>query len=247
MAREGYLLHAGKDEIHDPSVEIRADTPRKKWDNFWYYHKKHVILGVLAAAVLGYMIYDTASAVRPDYTVGLATQAAYPSEMTDALQTEMAKCGKDLNGDGRVVVSVVPYVLAGGDDLPSGSLADPQALMAYQTKFMADLSAGDSILFFTDDATFRKVQGQDGVFAYTDGSTPKEGDKDYDRMRVPLEKCPKLAGLKIRFETASGSAEAGLPKGLSLSLRVYYGSGIEGKAPEYYAASKELFQKLTAA
>ena len=244
MAREGYLVNAGKDTIHDPNAEIKLKTPREKWDNFWFYHKKHVIIGILIAAVAGYMIYDTAHAVQPDYTVGLATQTAYPSQMTDALENEIAKYGKDQNGDGRVVVEVAPYVLYAEKNLPSGSVVDPQALVAYQTKFVADISSGTSMIFLTDDETFQKVQSEDSIFAYLDGTTPKKGSKDYDKMRIPVSKCPRLSGIKIQIPTVSGSIEAKFPQKLSLSLRNYYGSGIEGKEESYYKASRELFQKL---
>ncbi len=233
MAREGYLLHAGEDRIHDPKAEKKADTPRKKWDNFWYYHKKHVILGVLAAAAAVFFIRDSMGRVQPDYTVGMATQTFYPDEAAEALEKAMEPFGKDLNGDGRVVVQISPYVLPAEGSASSG-IADPRAAAAGRMKFVADVSAGESAIFITDDATFRQVEAQTGLFAYLDGGTPKKGARDYGRMRALIAQCPKLAGAE------------GLPRGLSLSLRVFSGPAAEGDRAKDYAAAKELFQKLTA-
>ncbi len=252
MAREGYLLHAGEDTIHDPEAEKKAErerkTPHGKWENFWYYHKIPVLVAVCVLLVAGYMVWSAVRTVRPDYTVGMVTQQACPEEAADALQDAMAKYGKDLNGDGKVVVQISQYTLSPANGSSGAGTGDAQMDMAYRTKLMADVSAGTSILFLTDDASLRALEQQgQHLFAYRDGSTPKEDASDYDRMRVPLSQCPKLAGLSGTASGAGGTKInlSGATKDLSLSLRIYYGSGIEGKEKDYYLASKALFQKLT--
>ena len=66
MARERYLLHTGDEEIHNQEKEIKLVTKKDKWSNFWYYHKKHVIIGIVLVALLGMFIYDMASKINPD-------------------------------------------------------------------------------------------------------------------------------------------------------------------------------------
>ena len=51
MARERYLLHTGDEEIHNQEKEIKLVTKKDKWSNFWYYHKKHVIIGIVLVNV----------------------------------------------------------------------------------------------------------------------------------------------------------------------------------------------------
>lgn len=247
MAREGYLLHAGEESIHDPSAEQKADTPHKKWDNFWYYHKVHVIIAILILAVVIFSVWSTLKTVHPDYTVGMITQQYYPEEAINTLQDQMQKYGSDLNGDGRTVVQIVQYYLApvSSSNSSGSAMADPQVRVANQVKLEADISAGTSIIFITDDASFRSQEKQGRFFAYLDGSTPPDGATDYDKMRIPLQKCPEFAGLKVKIPTSSGSVSTNLFKNLDMSLRIYKGSGIEGKEKDYYQASKQLFQKLT--
>lgn len=262
MARERYLLHAGEDTIHNPEAEKEAlqkdKTPRGKWENFWYYHKFHVLIAVFVLLVAGYSIWSTVKTVQPDYTIGMITQQSYPQEAIDALQNGMAKYGKDLNKDGRVVVQIDQYTISsdGASSAPernpqSGGtqIQDPQFEIANQTKLAADLSQGTSMIFLTDDASFlAQEKNGERPFAYLDGSTPKGSAADYDKMRISIQKCPKLANLNVNLRLESGSetlSMSNVMKDMGLSLRVYYGSGIQGKEKDYYAASKDLFQKLT--
>lgn len=252
MARERYLVNAGEDTIHDPEAEKKAEqsvkTPHGKWANFWYYHKLHVLIAVAVAVVAGYSIWSAVRTVQPDYTVGLITQQMYPQQVTDALEKGMEKYGKDLNHDGKVVIQITQYAIPSGST-SSAQATDAQAEMAYRTKLMADVSTGTSMIFLTDDASLR-AQEKTGnhMFAYLDGSTPKDTAADYDKMRIAIAKCPKLANLTVDLQVGSKSTNArlsSLMKDVSMSLRIYYGSGIEGKQKDYYTASKELFQKLT--
>ena len=54
MARERYLLNAGEDTIHDN--EIKLVTAKDKRKNWWYYHKRHLLVGIIAAAMVGSLI-----------------------------------------------------------------------------------------------------------------------------------------------------------------------------------------------
>lgn len=243
MARERYLLHAGDDTIHDPNAMKKADTPQKKWDNFWYYHKIHVVIIIAALAIIGYSVWTVVAATKPDYTVGMITRQSCPDAAVDAIQDEMEKYGRDLNGDGKVIVQINQYSSDSGTQSDS---TDTQMQMATQVKMESDISSGTSILFITDDASLQEQEKNGNhMFAYNDGSTPKDNAADYDKMRVPFQNCPKLKSLKAQVQLVSGSTQLDLPKNLNLSLRAYYGTGIEGKEKSYYDASKELFKKLT--
>mgnify|MGYP000895437086 CR=1 FL=1 len=271
MAREGYFVNAGADIIHDPEAEKKAEetvkTPRGKWDNFWYYHKVHVIVAVIIAIFAIFIIYSAMKTVHPDYYVGMIVQKLYPDKVTDAVGKEIEKYGKDLNGDGKVVVQVNQYYIPmemtpvssgtlSGSTLLSSSgstvngtagMANAQMIVAYRTKLAGDFSVGTSMIFLTDDASFRSQETAESIspFAYLNGSTPKTGAADYDRMRVPIAKT-KLAGAQIETGTSSGKVlrADNVLKDVSVSLRTYYGTAIEGKQKDYYEASKALFQKI---
>lgn len=260
MARERYLVNAGEDTIHDPEAEKKAEeavkTPKGKWNNFWFYHKWHVVIGAAIAAIVIGTVVSAMKTVQPDYTIGLISRNAYPDSVTTELGQMIAKYGVDRNHDGKTVVQVQMYQIAA---LPSksgnassssskGAQVDPQVAEAYQVKLIGDIQDGTSMIFITDNDSF-KSQEKSGnhVFAYNDGTTPPDNATDYDKMRVPLSQCPKFADLKVTYKAMTGSADVKLTdilKDGGISLRVYKGSAIEGKQDDYYKASKALFQKL---
>ena len=233
MARERYLLHAGEEEINRPGAEKKADTKKLKWDNFWYYHKLHVIIGLFVVVLGGFLIHDLTTKVNPDYQIAMITQQSCPEETTDALQDEIAKYGKDLNSDGKVVVQISNYVIA---DTTSSGTVDMNMQAAGQTRLIADLSTGQSMIFITDDDSFQNQQKQSQLFAYLDGSTPKADATDFAKMRIALNDCKKL------------SASAAGTKALSMSMRIYQNTEAAGKkgTETYYTASQKLFNQLIA-
>lgn len=260
MARERYLVNAGEDTIHDPEAEKKAEeavkTPKGKWNNFWFYHKLHVVIGVVVAAIVITTIVSATRTVQPDYTVGLISQNAYPDSVTTELGQMMSKYGVDRNHDGKVVVQVQMYQIpalssssgTAASSGPAGAQVDPQVAQAYQVKLIGDIQGGTSMIFITDkDSFIRQEKSGDHVFAYNEGTTPPDNATDYDKMRIPLSKCPKFANLKVTYKAMTGSTNVKLTdilKDGGISLRVYKGSAIEGKQDDYYRASKELFQKL---
>lgn len=237
MARERYLLHGDEETINKPGAEVKPTTPKSKWDNFWFYHKWHVLIAVIAVFIAAILTHDSLSVVHPDYQIGIITERGYSDTATTALEKEFEKYGTDLNHDGKVVVQVNSYTIA-----VNGNAADPNVQMASVTKFTADLSDGASIIFLTDDASFKNQQQMQKMFAYTDGTNPPENATDYDRMRVSLKDCKKLQVLS----STAGIEGNDMLKNLSMSIRVIKGSAIEGKSDkqEYYQVSKKLFDQL---
>ena len=260
MARERYLLHAGEDTIHDPEAEKKAEqaekTPRGKWGNFWFYHKWHVLIGAAVVLVAAWIIVSTVQTVRPDYTVGLLSQTPYPDTVLDSLAQGLEKYGKDLNGDGKVVVQVAQYTLpapaaSGAGIIASGSGSaaqlNLQQIQVDQTKFVTDISSGTSMIFICDDKSFLQQEKSEKMFAYSDGSTPPANAADYEKMRIALEKCPKLAGMNLSYRNSGTAVNAKLTdvmKNCSISMRCYKGTAVDGKQDSYYSACRALFQKL---
>ena len=240
MARERYLLHAGEEAINRPGAEKKADNPKSKWENFWFYHKWHVIIGVFLIALAVFFLHDLLSVVHPDYQIGLITQNSYSDTAISQLETELAKYGEDLNSDGKVIVQVNSYVVM--NDTASAPV-DPNIQMAGVVKMSADLNDGTSMIFLTDDASFQDQQKKQKLFSYLDGTMPADGASDYSRMRVALKNCKKLAALGA--DTTPGGGKEFLDN-LSISLRVFKGTQLEGKKDkdQYFAVSKKLFDKV---
>lgn len=237
MARERYLLHEGEETINKPGAEVKSTTPKSKWDNFWFYHKWHVIIGTVAVLLIAFFVHDMLNQEHPDYEIGLIAQKSYTDTATTALEKEFEKVGQDLNHDGKVLVQVNAYTIDNSDKV------DPNVQMASVTKLTADLSEGTSVIFLTDDGSFKNQQKSNQLFAYADGKTPAKNASDYDKMRVALKDCKAFQGLEsVPYNEGKDMLEK-----LSISLRVNQGSAIEGKADKqtYYASCKKLFDQVT--
>ena len=48
-------------------------TGKEKRENFWFYHKWHVIVGIVAALMVFSFVWEIATQVHPDYTCLLYT------------------------------------------------------------------------------------------------------------------------------------------------------------------------------
>lgn len=246
MASARYTINIKPEDIQ-PDAPRPELTPREKRENFWFYHKWHVIGGALAFALVFSLVWEIVTQVKPDYTVGLLSSHGLPTGIGEVLGERLAPCFDDRNGDGRVVVSVVEYTVAHGDTLEG---TDPNVQMASMTKLMGDLDMGESMLFLTDDLEYFEEQYY--LFAYNDGTAPEEGTPpDYSRMGVRWGDCPMLTALEL------GSAEdfAGVPgidyqaflQDFRLVQRIVVGTKVEKDedAIAYHAASVEKFEELT--
>lgn len=231
MAREGLLIQADKDGNRPEQPAPMQNTPKKKWENFWYYHKWHVVV-LLFVLFLAFIMIRDAMSPKADYQIGMITAYSAPQEAINQMQKEIVKYGEDLNGDGRVMVQINNYVITPKD---SGSEVE----IANQVKLDADLAAGQSMLFLTDEDSFLEQQGQQHMFAKSDGSKPGPGEENSEEVRVPLADVKALSGLTYREDDGDD-----LMKGLGLSLRLYQGTSVEGKEDDYRDASLRLFRKL---
>ena len=230
MARERYLLHAGEEEINRPGAEITLKTKKDKWNNFWFYHKVHVLVGLIGVCFVAFLIYDMVSKVDPDYNVGIISSYSIPTEVSEQLADEIEKYGYDRNGDGEVIVRINTFEIAQGE---AASVTDPNMQMAGFVKLSGDLQTGESYIFLTDDASFISYGRDEGVFAYLDGSTPEEGATDYENMRLPMSECKGLADTEV----------GQLLSDYSFSIRQVRSDLLEDD-PQYYIDAKELFENL---
>ena len=114
-------------------------TGKEKRENFWFYHKWHVIVGIVAALMVFSFVWEIATQVHPDYTIGILTTTGVPMGTGEALAEQLKPHFDDRNGDGEVVVSVMEYTIGKDAD----SIADPNVQMANITKLSGDIDGGE--------------------------------------------------------------------------------------------------------
>ncbi len=169
MAREMALAGVDRSELTPPPPPQKPQTLEGKWQNFWYHYKVPFVAGLVIVFMAAILIVKTVTADPADYEVVVVTDYALMPQDLEGLEQYMASCAADLDGDGKVEVSIenlVPHYTAGGDS--SVAFADQQKLTNY-------LATGDKMLFVFDRISY-------DVFSQTIAATT---DEDY-RFFAPL-------------------------------------------------------------
>ena len=83
----------------------------KKLENFWFYYKYPVLIGLALVLVLGWLGFQRLSREEPDYHIGILRAVPLAEEELAALEGRFASSGEDLNGDGQVLVQLHNYWL----------------------------------------------------------------------------------------------------------------------------------------
>lgn len=138
MASE-YFKWKYRDVQPDQPVERTKKQRRRNW---WHYHKWHVVLAAAAVCVVGGMVWNAVSQVRPDYQIAYVASVPLAEEGAAVWEERLAALGTDCNGDGNIVVQLNQYLSAWEDAMYTA---------ASNVKLMADLESNESYFFLLDD------------------------------------------------------------------------------------------------
>lgn len=187
---------------------------QSKWENYWYYYKYHTLAAVFVIIMIGVFVHDKLQQVDYDYRISAVTDYNLAEEQLDRLEEAFAGLADDRNGDGEVHVLVSNYTITKDGN------ENPQVEMANQTKFMADLETGDSLIFIYSDNVY-DIYKDDMIFDVK------------DKTQVKLSEC-------------KANTESDL-NDLNIAMRVFGGTSLEkkDKLKEYYKDSQKLLEKFT--
>ena len=124
-------------------------TGKKKWENFWFYYRKHVIVAVIVLVIVGVSIYESLHQEKYDVTVVLATNGTTITEQEELIADIFSQYAEDYNGDGKVNVYV---------DVQNLPLDNPEEnselFTAMQTRFAGELAVGEKSLYIMDQRLY---------------------------------------------------------------------------------------------
>lgn len=149
MAREQYLRGVSEEKLQPPAPAQPPQTVKGKWQNFWYHYKwPTLIVGFLVVAI-AFVVWQTATTVKPDYTISLLTAEAVDPVATEQLRLELEKHARDVNGDGEILLVIEALPLgqyAGGETIASAE--------ANNQKLMLNIATGDVMCFIFDTGSY---------------------------------------------------------------------------------------------
>lgn len=234
--------------------EKRELTKAEKRKNWWDYHKWFVVLGIVAVLFLGGLVWNLLGIgrVRPDYQIAYVGSAALPGDTVAALETAFSELGEDLNGDGKVVVTLNQYVTYA--DLirqkeETGERGNEEIYMQAQASrisLTADIDARDSFFFLLDDPEgFQQIYE---VLSYPDGTLPEGEDWSADGMYLSWTECPVLSGLELGSYTLNylGVELTGDSQELLSQLYIARRGFWTGEGCDHLEGCEALWEKLCA-
>lgn len=206
MASE-YLKWKYRDVKPDPPP--RELTKKEKFLNFLDYYKWWLVVGAIGLLLLGNLIWSVLGIgeVRPDYSFAYVSKSELPPAQAETLETALATLGEDVNGDGQVVAELHQYVQGPGGD-PETAL---YMQYAGSVTLIADIEAGESFFFLTDDP--EELQNAYQLYAFPDGTPPAEDDYQVADKVIRWADSPALAGLEV---------DQAAMEGIYIGRRVFY-------------------------
>lgn len=112
--------------------------------NVWYRSKWLILFVIFLVFAGGYIIYDTATRVKPDLTVLVVMDNTALYVRTAETQAFFEKYAEDINGDGEINVMIYNI---------STDYGDPNTATSAQAQIMTQLQSGDNMIIVSDGTT----------------------------------------------------------------------------------------------
>ena len=126
-------------EVHEEPQKL---TLGQKISGVWYRSKWLIIFIVVVAAAFAYIIYDSATAVQPDFTVLAISDDTALYYRTVELEEFIESFADDINGDGKVNVMIYNI---------STDYSDATMASSNQVQLMSQLMTGENVIVVSDN------------------------------------------------------------------------------------------------
>ena len=171
---------------------MREYSKWEKFQNWFYYNKLWVFVGLVILWVVGSMLWNVLGIGQnePDYRFVYVGSRKLPEDCIEVLEAGLATMADDDNGDGTVTVVVTQCVTTS-----DGALDNQLYGYGSEITVLADITEGESHFFLLEDPVDFQLSFQ--ILANLDGSAPAEDDfKAMDKV-CRWADCPALASLEL--------------------------------------------------
>lgn len=119
-------MGGNQEKIQGTDIKLTSSNKfLNKLDNFWFYHKWKVIIGIFFAVVLTVGIVQMVKKDDPDIDVTVATHMIFYSENVDGLEKTLTSLmPSDMNGDGKKTVQLNLYKIYSEDEMKAANEAE---------------------------------------------------------------------------------------------------------------------------
>ena len=123
-------------------------TFRRNVENFWYYHKWHVLAGILIICIMAVGIHSCVTKERVDLYVLYVVSGSYSTQTNEALAQKLEKYADDVDGDGEKNIQII--TVAFSETLSRSDQSQSSEL----SRFVGQVASGPALLYLFDDANY---------------------------------------------------------------------------------------------
>ena len=167
-------------------------TRRQRLENWFYYHKLWVLIGLVILWVVGSMLWNVLGIgqTEPDVRILYVGSRQLPQDCVRSPEQALAALAEDSNGDGTVTAVVTQCVTTS-----DGALDNQLYGYGAEITVLADITEGESHFFLLEDPVDFQLSFQ--ILANLDGSAPAEDDFKATDKVYRWADCPALASLEL--------------------------------------------------
>ena len=174
----------------DKYVKLKDVPKGKRWEHYWNYYKIHTIIGGFLLVMGVMLIKDVFFREKVDLVITVASTGYFSEEASQELERCLNEYARDYNGNGHKLVEMYDVTLS------TDVNADPQVVMANQTRLLAQFQNTDAAILLMDEEIYEYL-GPDEEENLSAGMVDLVGEEAAplireDRRRIYLKDLPAL-------------------------------------------------------
>ena len=202
----------------------QPQTVWKKLENFWFYHKWHLLAGILILSMLVVAVHSCIKKESIDMYVLYMANGAYSTQAAEEFALKLEQYIDDIDGDGEKRVQVISVTFS------DAVARTDQSQEATLSKMVGQISSGPALFYVFDEENYQALkEAQVQILAPL--STNEEAPTYFEEDRYNASDSGFFKGLK-------GWAEKG--------KKLYFGIRVSDGIEESDARFKQIEQSKKA-
>ena len=174
----------------DKYVKLKDVPKGKRWEHYWNYYKIHTIIGGFLLVMGVMLIKDVFFREKVDLVITVASTGYFSEEASQELERCLNEYARDYYGNGHKLVEMYDVTLS------TDVNADPQVVMANQTRLLAQFQNTDAAILLMDEEIYEYLGPDEEENLYA-GMVDLVGEEAAplireDRRRIYLKDLPAL-------------------------------------------------------
>lgn len=214
---------------------------KKKWENFWYHYKIHVIIGVVAAITLIVCTTQLLTREKHDFIVMYAGPRVVALQDLKYMEMAFEDIADDFDKNGKVTITLDDIVMLSPEEreaaAAAGAVFDANFIRTSMTEFYQQIAVGEVKIYMLSPYMYNEVK-ENGIFMPLSEIFDEIPESAHDDFAVSL--------LKTDFGKHYNGIND-LPNDTLICIRRLTDVSKVGKAEKEereHAANVELFKKI---